>query len=75
MIDLPDEVLPIPEVLTASEREILRHVIQGLSTETIAGLRKRSYRTVANQLAAIYRKVGVASRAELVARLGGQYEP
>jgi len=32
-------------------------------------MRSTSERTVANQLAAIYRKLGVSSRAELAARL------
>lgn len=70
VIDLPDDPLEMPEGLTAAEREIVRLLLSGLSTGEMARLRGRSYRTVANQLAAIYRKAGVASRAELVASLG-----
>jgi DNA-binding CsgD family transcriptional regulator len=69
IIDVADEALRMPDGLTAAECDIVTLLLQGLSTGDIARLRERSYRTVANQLAAIYRKAGVASRAELVARL------
>jgi DNA-binding CsgD family transcriptional regulator len=41
--------------------------MQGLGAPAIAKLRCTSYRTVANQLASIYRKAGVSSMPELVA--------
>jgi len=56
-------------LLSAGQREVASLVLAGRSTREIAALRSRSERTVANQLAAIYRKVGVSSRAELAARL------
>ena len=57
--------------LTASERVIATLVLSGHTAAEIAARRGRSYRTIANQLAAIYRKFVVNSRAELVAHLSG----
>ena len=56
--------------LTPSESEVARAVCQGLSNREIAQLRETSVRTVANQLASIYEKLEVNSRAELVVKLG-----
>jgi DNA-binding NarL/FixJ family response regulator len=56
-------------VLSPSEREILPCLFEGMSNAAIAGLRGRSVRTVANQVASIYRKLGVCSRLQLVAQL------
>jgi DNA-binding CsgD family transcriptional regulator len=39
--------------------------LRGASNQDIARTRGVSVRTVANQLAAVYRKLGVRSRAEL----------
>jgi len=69
LIDLPVDELDLPDTLTAAEREVVQLVAQGLSNEEIGTLRGRSARTIANQLAAVYRKVGVFSRTELLARL------
>jgi DNA-binding NarL/FixJ family response regulator len=55
--------------LTAAEREVALEALAGLSNAEIAARRQRSPRTVANQLSSIYRKLLVASRAELAARL------
>jgi DNA-binding CsgD family transcriptional regulator len=55
--------------LTRAEREVAKDVLAGHSSATIARRRGRSPRTIANQLAAIYRKLGVSSRAELAVRL------
>lgn len=55
--------------LPAGQREVATLVLEGRSNREIAALRATSVRTVANQLAAIYRKLGVRSRAELAARL------
>jgi DNA-binding NarL/FixJ family response regulator len=54
--------------LTESEREVLRAVVAGQSNAQIAAERRSAPRTVANQIAAIFRKVGVTSRAQLAAR-------
>jgi DNA-binding NarL/FixJ family response regulator len=59
---LTDERL---SALTKAERQIALDAAAGLSNQAIAKKRKRAVRTVANQLASIYRKLGIASRAEL----------
>ncbi len=56
-------------VLSAAEVQVANDAATGLSNAAIGKKRSRSPRTVANQLASIYRKLGVASRAELAARL------
>lgn len=71
LIEVPVDGLDLPDTLTSSEREVVQLVAQGLSNEEIAAARGRSARTVANQLAAVYRKLGVFSRTELLARLTG----
>ena len=69
VIDLPAELHDLPECLSEAEREVVLLLLEGRSNQEIATLRGRSYRTIANQLAAIYRKLGVASRTELIASL------
>lgn len=56
--------------LTAAEREVVQLAIKGLTNAEIAHRRGASARTVANQLASVYRKLGVASRADLAAKWG-----
>jgi len=51
--------------LTAAERAVAADVLRGWSNRRIAARRGVSERTVANQLAAAYRKLGVRSRLEL----------
>ncbi len=55
--------------LTEAERDVVLGVVSGLSNAEIAARRSASPRTVANQLAAIFRKLGVDSRAELTAKI------
>lgn len=59
--------------LTRAERETVTLAAQGLSNQAIAERRGTALRTVANQLAASYRKLQIASRRELSAlyRSGG----
>ncbi|HEY1695349.1 MAG TPA: helix-turn-helix transcriptional regulator [Polyangiaceae bacterium] len=52
--------------LTPAELEVARCAVSGMSNRTIARWRGSSVRTVANQLASVFRKLGVGSRAELV---------
>jgi DNA-binding NarL/FixJ family response regulator len=58
--------------LTEAEREVARRVLAGESNREIATRRGVSERTVANQVQAIFRKLGVQSRAELAALVNGQ---
>jgi DNA-binding CsgD family transcriptional regulator len=54
--------------LGEAQRQVLRLVLDGLTSAEIAARRGRSRRTVEHQLAAIYRKLGVSGRLELFAR-------
>lgn len=55
--------------LTRGEREVAMLAASGLSNLDVALLRRRSVRTIANQLASVFRKLSVTSRAELAAAL------
>ena len=54
--------------LTPTEMAIVGLLIQGRSNAEIARVRGRSANTVANQVAAIFRKLRVSSRLELARR-------
>lgn len=51
--------------LTPSEREVALHLLKGHSHKRIARLTDRSERTVRQHAVAVYRKGGLAGRAEL----------
>jgi DNA-binding NarL/FixJ family response regulator len=51
--------------LTATELDVLRLLLAGRSNREIAKVRKRSVGTIAKQVDAIYRRLGVHSRREL----------
>jgi DNA-binding CsgD family transcriptional regulator len=53
--------------LSKAEREVLGELLAGKATHEIAVQRQVAGRTVANQIAAIFRKFGVHSRSELAA--------
>lgn len=55
--------------LTATERNLLRLLLTGLSNKEIAAHCHRSIRTVKTQITSIYRKYGVRSRARLLAMM------
>jgi DNA-binding CsgD family transcriptional regulator len=58
---------PAPDAsLTAAEREVASLAVAGCSHAEIAARRGTSKRTVANQLGALYRKLRLASRNELI---------
>ncbi len=57
------------EKLTQAEREIVAHLVAGSTNSDIAQRRQTSENTVANQVHAIFLKLGVHSRAELATRL------
>jgi DNA-binding NarL/FixJ family response regulator len=63
--------LPRPEqamlsVLTPAEFEVMRFLVEGHSHREIANLRRTSTRTVANQLASVFRRQAVSGRSELI---------
>jgi DNA-binding CsgD family transcriptional regulator len=71
VFSLPLETLGLKRqnVLGAAEMAVVELAARGHSNATIASLRGCSINTVANQLAAAYRKLGVHGRRELAARL------
>lgn len=60
---------PLPEKLTAAEREVVTLILDGKSNAAIAKARGVAVRTVANQVASILRKMRVGSRSALLALL------
>ena len=56
-------------VLTAAEREVTEMMMAGFSNAAIAAARRVAMPTVATQVRSVFTKLGVSSRAELVARL------
>lgn len=60
---------PKIEGLTTAEEEVLVLLLAGRDNASISAERGTSPRTTANQVASIFRKLGVASRAELAARI------
>ena len=68
VLTFADRSPQVAERLTAAEQEVVLALLAGQSNAAIARARGRSARTVANQVARVFRKLGVSSRAELVAR-------
>jgi DNA-binding NarL/FixJ family response regulator len=61
--------------LTPAEQGVLDLLRAGLSNTQVAAARGTSVRTVANQVASVFRKLGVQSRAELFVKLGSGAVP
>jgi DNA-binding CsgD family transcriptional regulator len=55
----------LPESLTEAEREVALAIVAGRSNAEIAAHRGTSPRTVANQVASLFAKLGLRSRNEL----------
>ena len=60
----------IPSTFSPAEREVALALLVGQSNASIAAARNTSVRTVANQIGAMFRKLGVHSRPEFVVALG-----
>jgi DNA-binding CsgD family transcriptional regulator len=70
VLSFPEIAARLPtDLLSAAEREVLRWLLRGETNAQVAARRQTAVRTAANQVASIFRKIGVASRAELAARL------
>lgn len=69
VLSFPAAPANLPADLSAAEREVLRWLLQGETNAQVAARRQTAVRTAANQVASIFRKIGVTSRAELAARL------
>ena len=61
-----------PLGLTARERQVFERLLQGSSNVAIAQRLHRSARTVEHHVAAVFGKLGVNSRAQLIAGFGAQ---
>ncbi len=61
--------LQFPVELSLAEAAVLRSLVEGSSHAQISGERARSPRTVANQLATAFRKLGVSGRRATIGRL------
>ena len=72
VLSYPRTAIAAPPELTSTERAVFSALLAGQSNQQIATSRDRALSTVANQVAAIFAKLGVGSRAELVARFNGQ---
>jgi DNA-binding NarL/FixJ family response regulator len=66
LFETPPRRLEPPSCLTEAEREVVRGVLCKKSNAEIACARKTSVNTVANQLRAIYKKLGISGRSELI---------
>jgi len=69
VLSYPLPELSLPEALSGAEREVALLLLAGDGYAQIAARRRTALRTVANQVASIFRKVGVRSRLELAVRL------
>jgi DNA-binding CsgD family transcriptional regulator len=77
VISFPLASLPTASTatLTDAERAVAAEIVAGASYQAIAAARGTSLRTVRNQATSIFKKLGVASRVDLVARAGRSSEP
>jgi len=69
ILSFPTPRWELPDCLTLAEREVVLALLRGRSNRDIAGARATSVRTVANQIAAVFKKLRVSSRIELARRL------
>lgn len=67
VFDLPR--LPADCPLSPAEREVTERILLGETNAAIAALRGVSVPTIAKQVASVFVKLGVRSRAELIATL------
>jgi len=66
VISVPIDLGPALDGLTPAEIDVCEGLLAGLSDSEIAAERGTSPSTIANQVASIFGKLGVHSRAELV---------
>jgi len=64
VISLAHPDFRFPKLLSMAERAVLLHLLDGKTYVQIATARQTSLRTVANQLASIFRKLGVSGYGE-----------
>jgi DNA-binding CsgD family transcriptional regulator len=65
VLSFPIPTWSLPANLTAAERGVATALLHGLDRAEIARVRGTSPRTIANQIASLFEKLGVQSRIEL----------
>lgn len=65
IVSFPVQRADFDALLSGTETEIARDIMAGLSNAAIAERRGTALRTIANQVASIFRKLRVRSRLEL----------
>jgi DNA-binding CsgD family transcriptional regulator len=70
-IPRPDGVLE--DSLTAAEYEVIKLLVEGRSYVEIGRERNIAHRTVANQVASVFRKLGVSGRVDLLCQLAAAW--
>ena len=71
LLSFPDPSAVVPAALSACETELALAIYAGESNESIASKQGENVKRVSRKISALYRKLGVGSRAELVLRLRG----
>ncbi len=66
VLSAPRPDVELGRVLSPAEYAVARLLVEGLSHAEIAASRRASARTIANQLATAFQKLGVSGRSELV---------
>jgi DNA-binding CsgD family transcriptional regulator len=69
LIRAPRPERQFASAFSRAEFDVVRRLLEGDSYGRIAGCRQTSTRTVANQVASVFRRLGVSSRPELAQRL------
>lgn len=69
VISIPRPDGPLEETLPRAELAVIRSLIEGVSYAEIARRRGTSTRTIANQITAVFRRMKVSGRSELLLRL------
>jgi DNA-binding CsgD family transcriptional regulator len=67
VLSFPLASVALPDCLSAAERDVALKVIAGKSNAEIAAARGTAARTVANQVASLFKKLKVRSRQEIIA--------
>jgi DNA-binding NarL/FixJ family response regulator len=62
----------LPHSLSQAEREVAILLVRGLSSRAVAARRGVALRTISNQIASLYAKLGVGSRIEFVRAVCGR---
>jgi DNA-binding NarL/FixJ family response regulator len=69
VLEVPRPGQRLHELLPSAERQVIELLIEGRCYAEIAAKRGTAVRTVANQIAAVFRRLNVSGRSELIQRL------